>query len=293
MAKVIPTACPKCGAALEVRPNTEMVVCRYCGYRSLIEWQGGKAPTAQFQQWRADPNFGRIALQAQKDYTTWIAIGTSVPAIAGVVLSQLFGSAAGPKAAPIPPPTVEKPNVAPAPAIVAVPKSPAPAANRVEAADLHKVELTDLIRQAHAVALAFDPHIEQLSRVNAATMKSGLVDTVEGSTDMAWSYRYKDPTKAPGNGDVVKGSVRVSVAHGEITATKFASAINVKFAIPKCTSNGAWAAAVKTGVPDNAIADFHLAEPWAFYPKQRWVISVQGHPEYDREVDAATCARVR
>ncbi len=61
---------------------------------------------------------------------------------------------------------------------------------------------------------------------------------------------------------------------------------------PKCASRDAWQGAVKSGVPADAVAMLTLSEHASFTPKSPlvWRFSVDGHPEFDRDIDADTCA---
>jgi len=169
--------------------------------------------------------------------------------------------------------------------------------NKVQAADPRKVDIADVVRQARAVAVAQEPHVDRLSSVVASNVNGGLLDTTQQpAASISFSFRYTDPTKPPGQKDVVQGSVAVQVANGGLVPTRMdAFYREPALGDPKCASRDAWAAAVKSGVPDNAVATFHLYDNTPFSPKSPtvWSIRVEGHDEYRREIDAMSCAVVK
>ena len=172
-----------------------------------------------------------------------------------------------------------------------------PKLRKVEAPDATKVDIADLVSQARAVALATDSHVDKLSSVVAFQVAGGVLDaTQSNAASISFSFRYTDPTKRPGEKDVVEGAVIVRVHDGGLEPRKQDGLTDVKgLSDPKCSSKEVWSVAVKSGVPENAVATFHVYDNSAFSPKSPtvWSIRVEGHDEYRREIDAATCALVK
>lgn len=289
MARIESSKCPQCGAALEVDPRSEVVTCHYCGHRSIVEWQGRqRPPTVQVEQWRVDPSFGRIAVQAPRPgFALGIVLVTAILPIvmAGVIFGVTRSRATRTT-------TVTIPGM---PAIPVVPT--ATVANKVDAPDPRKVDIAEVVRQAHALAVAQEPHVDKLSSVVAFNVTGGMLDTTQqNAASIDFSFRYTDPTKPPGQKDVVEGSVSVHVTGGGMNPrTQSAFYRDKALADPKCSSRDAWATAVKSGVPENAVTTFHLYDNSPFSPKSPtvWSIRVDGHDEYRREIDATNCALVK
>ncbi len=299
MARIVSSSCPQCGAVLEVQPNVEMVQCHYCGHRSLIEWQGTKRPpTVQVQQWQIDPSFGRIAIPVARAASgalgVLIVLGVAVPLVIGGAVFALTMRRASTTTSGY----TYSPPILPIPGGNGDPLGGAAGSGqKIDAPDLHKVDIADLVRQAHAIALVQEPHADKLSSVVAFQVVGGTLDTTQqNAASIDFSFHYNDPTKAPGQKDVVEGSVSVHVRAGAMEPRTMNAFYRDKaLTAPKCSSKDAWAAAVKSGVPDNAVSTFHLYDNSPFSPKSPtvWSIRVDGHDEYRREIDATNCALVK
>ncbi len=278
-----------------------MVTCHYCGHRSLIEWQGRKKPpTVQVQQWQIDPSFGRIAIPMQQAATravgVMVVLGVAMPLLIGGLVFGLTmtRSRSTTSGYTYTPPTPPIPGMAGNGDPLG---GGAGSAHKIDAPDLHKVDIADVVRQASAIALAQEPHADKLSSVVAFQVVGGMLDvTQQNAASVDFSFHYNDPTKAPGQKDVVEGSVSVHVrAGGMEPRTMNAFYRDKTLTAPKCASKDAWAVAVKSGVPDNAVSTFHLYDNSPFSPKSPtvWSIRVDGHDEYRREIDATNCALVK
>lgn len=293
MVRVVNSKCPQCGAQLQIDPRSEMVTCRYCGHNALVEWEGRtRRPTAQFQQWQADPTFGRIAVQPPRA----AGIVVAIVVVAAVIPLAIVGFVVTAATRHTTKQTTTVTFTAPPGLQIAIPAATA-ALNKVQAPDPRTVDIADVVRQARAVAAAQESHVDRLSSVVASNVAGGALDTTQqNAASVSFSFRYTDPTKPPGQKDVVQGSVNVHVANGAMTPSRMDAFYREKaLAEPKCASRDAWAAAVKSGVPANAVTTFHLYDNTAFSPKSPtvWSIRVDGHDEYRREIDAVTCAVVK
>jgi hypothetical protein len=287
--RLVTANCPRCGAALELRPGLDVVTCHYCGFRSMIEWEGARAPRPPMPVAPLDPELGRIvarAPEAAAKALVWVIVASSLlPLVLGIVLwaitaagarsaSRAVTIAAGPGAgSPVP-------TVTPAP-----PLGP------------RRVDAAELVKKARALALAETPDPVFSSAV-FFNVTGGLVDTNDsnaGSID--FDFRTTDPNAPPGK-DTSDAKLIVHVSKGNLTTTRMpwgAPDRSRALDVPSCSSQSAWAAAVKSGVPENAVATLHLYDNRAFSPKSPtvWSVRVDGHDEYRREIDAKTCAMVK
>jgi hypothetical protein len=282
VARIVQEKCPRCGAQLQLAPNIETVQCHYCGHQSVIQWPNRK-PSVQVQQWQIDPAWGRIAVtQASRGAGAAIALFAILPVfiIAGVSVAIAVSTHRTPR----PPPPITIPDFPVGPA--ADPAKPTGS----------KMDIADLVKQAKTTALATEPHATKFSSAVCFQVQGGLVDTGQmNACSIDFSFRFQDSSKPPGK-DMNEGSVMVHVANGAMTPQTMNAFYKEKdLAIPTCSSKDAWAAAVKSGVPDNAIATMHIYDNSPFSPKAPtvWSVRVDGHDEYRREIDVTNCAVVK
>lgn len=286
MPRLVTANCPRCGAALELAPGLEVVTCRYCGFKSMIEWASRRQPATAYPSPIAplDPNLGRIVAQVPQaigKMVLWITVATTVlpMVLGGVIWAVAAGATSSARRVSLP--------------SIAVPGATSPAT----ATGPRMVDGAELIRKAHALAVAETPD-PKLSSAVFFNVVGGLVDTTTsnaGSVD--FDYRTTDPNAPPGK-DVADVRLLVHVGNGTMTTMKVSwSAANLDriLQVPTCSSQSAWNAAVQSGVPANAVSTIHVYYNGAFSPKSPtvWSIRVDGHDEYRREIDARTCAMVK
>ena len=288
MPRLVTANCPRCGAALELRPGLDVVTCHYCGFRSMIEWEGRRRPPA-YTPPPIDPNLGRIVAQvpqaAARMVLTIVIATTVVPAVIGAVL---FAVALRPRSYTTPV-VVTMPGDLPAGAVPTVTPE-APLGPRM-------VDAAELVKKARALALA-DSSDPILAMAVFFNVQGGLVDTADSNAgSIHFEYTARDPNAQPGK-DVTNGRTLVHVAKGSMTSMKMSGSApdrERKLDVPACPSLSAWNAAVQSGVPQNAVATLHLYYNGAFTPKSPtvWSVRVDGHDEYRREIDARTCQVVK
>jgi hypothetical protein len=119
-------------------------------------------------------------------------------------------------------------------------------------------------------------------------LTNGMVDA-SGIKRLTFLIKSKVPNAPPG-ADVKTEEVDVRVKNGQLTADRSeGNPALTTLDMPTCGSRDAWRSAVQSGVPTNAIVSMWLT---SHFDKPVWSLSVEGHPEYLREVDARTC-RIR
>jgi DNA-directed RNA polymerase subunit RPC12/RpoP len=286
VARPVGSNCPQCGAALDVDPQSEVATCRYCGHRSLIESEGRERAIAlQVQQGDPGPSVRQIAVRSPPSSGVLVAVVIIMALISLAIGAVVIGATKTTGRTPIRPTT----------ASLAIANTTV--ANTIKVADARQVDIAEVVRQARTVAIAQEPHVDRLSSVVAFNVTNGVLDTTQqNAASIDFSFRYKDPTKPPGQKDVVEGSVSVHATGGGLQPRTMNAFYRDKaLNDPKCSSRDAWAAAVKSGVPANAVATFHLYDNAAFSPASPtvWSIRVEGHDEYRREIDAMTCSMVK
>jgi hypothetical protein len=157
-----------------------------------------------------------------------------------------------------------------------------------------RVELTDIVIQAAALARRMEPEVE-LMEVGADPIHNGLVDVLSPGTVVWMSFNYvtRNPGQPPGK-DVTKGSIGVSLVGTTLKARQkgfwdFGQEAYGVVPLPPCPVGTAWKAVLASGVPSDAVAKVHT---WPEIARRDhvWRFSVAGHDEYDREVDVRTCA---
>lgn len=170
----------------------------------------------------------------------------------------------------------------------------------IEAADMTAVDVGELYAQARTVAV----------RLQSDAKFTGITafETTHGKADLSGEGRvlYKfesvtlDPTQPAGK-DSVERAIDVTAQRGKLRGARrnwpasklehFGGALQP----PVCTGSQVWAVAVKSGVPEDAVAmllyyddtPFRAGGPWV------WSVRVAGHDELRREIDGQTCAMVK
>lgn len=170
----------------------------------------------------------------------------------------------------------------------------------VEAADMTAVDLAALVPQARTIAEKLQPGA-QFTGIVAFDVTRGMADlTGAGRVLYELEYVGQDP-EAPPEKDTIERTITVTAQGGKLVGRRRnIPAATLKHAggavePPTCTSAAAWAVAVKSGVPDTAVATIHYEDHTPFKPGGPWVwsIRVAGHDEHRREIDGKTCAMVK
>jgi hypothetical protein len=200
----------------------------------------------------------------------------------------------------VPPVSVKAPVPPPIPAIPArADPAPDPDDDRggLGVRDLRHVDLAELIDEAYREARTIDEHVA-LVEIAAHDVSGGTVDGRRTDRDAAlyWFEVLLVDKAKPAGSDRVSFTVWVHLRGSRLTALRSgAPAGRLAMAArpralptPTCTSRQAWAAAVASGVPSDAIARIHYrAEGSRGAPA--WSIDVAGHPELRRLVDSRSC----
>lgn len=181
------------------------------------------------------------------------------------------------------------------------PKSPLHDGEPVRAADPTHVDPVELLDQARKIALRMDENavLTRISAVKGVT--AGTVD-VTGDSGVTYQFEwlYFDKRRAPGD-DKVENGLWISARRGRFTVMELRHASSLSRSKdrrpdpapdPRCSARAAWKAAVRSGMPENAVAWLSYAP--AFPPRAGqpyvWDFRVEGHDELRRTVDGTTCA---
>jgi hypothetical protein len=167
----------------------------------------------------------------------------------------------------------------------------------IVAPNLAEVEPLFLVAQARALARRFDEHMV-LIEIHASPLVSGVVNLKDhGNVRYEFAYRYLDASSVPGR-DERAGKVTISSEGGRLVSRSWSRVGSPLFGPtpvePTCGVAGAWRNAVASGVP--ASAEAHISwrsylHSWGAGPAA-WSFAVDGHPEYARELDVASCKRL-
>jgi hypothetical protein len=163
------------------------------------------------------------------------------------------------------------------------------------AEDPARVDFADVIAQAASVALGVEPLATSLVVARATDLRGGLLDATRSSAAfVVFSYHQQDSARPPGQ-DIVSGTVTVSVDQQRLTPSRndHHEQRGLGQARP-CSSQRAFQAAVDGGLPGNAITTMTLIAiaPSDGEPRLEWHLSVEGHNELERRIDALSCAPV-
>jgi hypothetical protein len=168
-------------------------------------------------------------------------------------------------------------------------------------ADAAHVQPDELIAQARPLALQVDRHAILTSISVGRPISGGTVDLSAYSSQYVvfrFEYQYLDKTRPVGQ-DKIEGMVDVRAESEHLTTRRDNSAPSFIMRLPeavpppdpRCSLRHAWQAAVKSGVPENALATVHYAEAWQFnLGPTAWTFHVDGHRELERRIHGATCA---
>ena len=178
----------------------------------------------------------------------------------------------------------------------------APAAadsDAIQAADLEHVDLLDLLPQATTVARRLEPRAVLVHITGLVPFAGGTVD-LRGKAGAHYDYEYSylDRTKPPGQ-DKIEGNIWVMAENGRLRtnqgsvafilgSSRYASAAPAPE--PRCPVQKAWRIVVQSGVPANALANVSLEIYQFGRSLPHWWFMVDGHPDYERKVDAVTCS---
>ncbi|RLB64168.1 MAG: hypothetical protein DRI90_05210 [Deltaproteobacteria bacterium] len=307
VAKLVPIRCPTCGADITVGNQQAVVTCSYCQTSCQVTRPGKPPPPPPpppmgqpmpMQPMRVvelprTSNAGSVIVIAGLVMTLGIA-GAVVAALgssASMVGSSADDSEVGSRSGGSKKSKGRKSKIA----------------NPVVAKNLKKVDPADVIRQAVKQA----KKVEKQGKMTGGhfTELSGGLMNLKGKSKgfVTFEYRWSDPSKPAGK-DVVEGSFYINSdskgfnvwAHHKNRGTasnlrdpKRAKAYPVP--IPTCTAAQAWAVAVKSGVPADAVSTVHWGKVHSFKSDQKmqWSFRVEGHDEYRREIDAKDCKLLR
>lgn len=166
--------------------------------------------------------------------------------------------------------------------------------------DPQHVDVDEILPQMMAMARTIDEQAT-LSLINVLTPldREGFVDltTADASVGVILSFEvhYYDKTKPPG-ADLVQGMGSISTqnqycgnASSPCLRAMYIQGTSIGRAerpMPKCTLRQAWAAALASGVPANAVAKANYGF-WG--PPTFWSFSVEGHKELARDINAVSC----
>ncbi|MBW2458786.1 MAG: hypothetical protein JRI68_30080 [Deltaproteobacteria bacterium] len=311
MAKLVPIKCPTCGAAINVGPQPGLVTCEYCRNSFQVQRPGAPPPRPPPPPMMGQPMPAQPMPVVQLPKTgnpaailvvasLVLSIGVAGAVMAGVSSSASMGSSSDRDSS--------DGKTRSGKSRKGSKRGKAKkAANPVKAGDLSKVEPADVIRQSVALAKKIEPR-SKVTGGHFDELKGGVMDLKGVSKGfVTFEYRWSDPSKPAGK-DVVEGSFYVNSAKGAFsewahhknrgTASNLRDEKRAKaypIPLPKCTVAQAWAVAVKSGVPADAISTVHWGKVRAFSADQRtqWSFRVEGHDEYRREIDAQTCKLLR
>lgn len=169
----------------------------------------------------------------------------------------------------------------------------------IRADDPERVDLVDLFWQARAAAEKLQPS-PGLVEISALRVVRGTVDTT-GTSAAEYRFRYegRNPSRPACEDEVIVG-ITVLVGAGTLKARESDGTTRRKDyrerqprgdgeLIVPCSSTKAWAAAVRSGVPENAMATFAYGQPHLEGPGRAWEVYVKGPPAFEREIDPGTC----
>jgi hypothetical protein len=198
------------------------------------------------------------------------------------------------------------PRAAPVDVAPPVP-APAPAARSADdifpVPDPAHVDLQVIAAQALDLARKEEPAVWLNVIRSTPKVIGGSVDLTKGAgIDYEFAYRKEEPAVAPGRDSpegliVVTLNTRIYFGVHErrvivaLVSRRGASDLPKPRDLPRCTLARAWAKAVETGVPSNAIARVRYTairldngtRPFV------WDFTVDDHDEFTRSIDADTC----
>lgn len=264
MPKLVVRTCLRCGADLPVEPHATRVQCRYCGAVAEVT-----RPAVISTQSQGSP--ARVAVGWNSTVVVWIVMGLGVMIVSGFITWQHFGALS--------------------PATTAGARSVTGGAGiPIAAGDLRAVDPADLIHQAAAEVRKRDQNCE-LIYAYIGEVANGVLDATGYTSLLQWGCRSVDPAKPPGQ-DVQDHQWDVRVSSGQLVLSQSNHAMRntPPWVEPGCRFADAWAAALASGLPANAVTSVYYR---GVGDAMAWFISVDGHPELDRRIDGKTCTLVR
>jgi hypothetical protein len=275
MAKLVPATCPNCGAGVDIERDAASVKCAFCGTSSFIQWAGKSKPPPPSPNEPAMPvidmpsqsaGAGAAALVLGAALAVIVAIGYGIHWLTRPADTELEQA--------------------------------------VEAPDLGAVDAAMLIQQAVQLAKKKNPRAK-LVAAQFVSVKGGTLDLAGGATgSVRFEFHYSDPSEPPGN-DIVNGSFFVMIKGDALRTRRTTSGASTlsnerladayPIAVPDCKSKRAFAVAVESGTPKNAVTTLHLMKTSAAVPDAdfQWSFRVAGHQEHMRDIHTETCEMVR
>jgi hypothetical protein len=193
------------------------------------------------------------------------------------------------------------PATAPATAATTAPVSRADSTWPLDLPDRAHVDILDVYPAARAAALQVQPGVE-LFGISGTGLVHGTLDLAEARAPDAGPgaplfFQFEDGGASRGRNKVRhhvdvkvdRDGLHVTSVEGAVLSGEHEGQSLETLAEPSCSSRKAWAAAVESGVPEDARATFLLrGTPLLLV----WSIHVPGNLSYHRTVDARTCAIV-
>ena len=173
----------------------------------------------------------------------------------------------------------------------------------IRADDPPRVDVVDLIPQVEALVEKLEPRAK-LVHIHAGEVVAGTID-VRKPAAAAYEYEYEglDKTQPPGK-DEVKVAITVSAGESQLWAYTHGGAHVLRMDLEgrplenPCPSKQAWKAAVKSGVPEDAVASFDYGPSLdtevpgtggGRVRRREWTLRVKGHDELKRALTPETC----
>jgi hypothetical protein len=272
--------CARCGAAVERAWTATQAHCSYCG--SLLELPHAPAadglPPARLASRTPRSPGGELAA-----LRVWaLGLGAIAVLVAGVAVNTYLRARA-PRA------TVE-----PTASVPLVESTPHGDVTKLVAADLHTLDPASVIQQA-AAAVKQRGSACELTYASFGVLRGGVIDaSANNSVLLRWTCRRAGQTPAVAEADVVDDQWNTRLDRGYLTFEREDHGLrnSSPWREPSCPFSRAWAAAVASGVPADALANVFYEE-WAFASgKTRptvWRITVEAHDTYSRDIDCASC----
>ncbi|HTQ05231.1 MAG TPA: hypothetical protein VMI54_15310 [Polyangiaceae bacterium] len=272
MPDAVVVTCPRCGAGVERGWNALQAQCRYCG--TLVELPQVPPPPPQIP-------YQPIAYPPVKPNYVGLFVSLGVTALVVLIsVGATFWQAWSTSGKTITPGAA----VAVATAGIHVPEGTELVA--INAPNMKALDPTSLVQQAAAAVRQRDSQCE-LTYAYIGEFSGPGLDATGSASLLNFTCHSVDKTKPPGQ-DVSDNQWDVRVLQGHLTLEKsaFGTHKTPPWREPACPFSQAWAAAVASGLPGNALAT-------VYYEKDAWSLRVNGHTELDRLVNGATCKVVR
>jgi hypothetical protein len=177
-----------------------------------------------------------------------------------------------------------------------------------KAADPAHVDAQEIAPQARALAVRVEPHAVLMRFAIYPAVNGATMDLRPRSTNpsgepapsllFTFEYLYFDKTRPPGQ-DKVQGEILIRAQGMVFKIQRSDRALSLSRPKPpppgpdpRCSARDAWRAAVKSGMPADAVASVSYEQEWppGLDLPYVWSFRVDGHPELRREIDGMTCA---